>query len=429
MRKFDMTKSMPGPENIFRSRFSNGITVLIRENPYSQAAVLTGSLPCGAYLDPADKTGLNEFAAGCLTSGTRTHDFYRFHSLLEESGASLSVHSGPRALTFNGSCLAEDLPMLMGLLKECLDEPVFPEEHIEIFRQRALSAYELHRQDPESMSGERLDALLFGDHPYGRPEFGSEDVIRSISRQDMLDFHRDHFGPRGLTLSIVGGFSAEKVLAECEMIFAGWNKPQQTADPLAYFTKVSLPDKGIYEHVEIPEKSEMSLVIGTLGPSRRDPDFLPAVLGNSILGEFGMMGRIGQIVREENGLAYSASSALNSLSYGGCWEIDAGVNPANAEKAADLIFRELRRFTSEKASGEELDDVKSFYIGSLPLSLESNSGVAGLLMAMETHQLGLDYLIRLPDRVREITAEQVLETARRWIHPDRMIHITAGTAA
>ena len=121
--------------------------------------------------------------------------------------------------------------------------------------------------------------------------------------------------------------------------------------------------------------------------------------------------------------------SLTFLTYGGCWEVDAGVNPANAGKAADLIFRELRRFTTEKVSREELDDVKSCYIGSLPLSLESNSGTAGLLMAMETHHLGLDYLIRLPDQVREITAEQILETAQRCIRPDRMIHITAGTSA
>ena len=420
---------MPGPENIFRSRFSNGVTVLIRENPYSQAAVLAGSMPCGSYLDPADKTGLNEFVAGCLTSGTQAHDFYRFHSLLEESAASLSIHSGPRSLTFNGSCLSEDLPMLMSLLKECLDQPVFPPEHIEIFRQRALSAYELSRQDPESMSSERLDALLFGEHPYGRPEFGSEEIIRSISRQDMLDFHRNYFGPQGLTLTIVGGFRAEEIRDECEKIFAGWNKQQAAVDTAAYFPGLPLPDKKIIEHIEIPEKSEMSLVIGTMGPSRTDPDHLAAAIGNSILGEFGMMGRIGQIVREENGLAYSASSSLTALTYGGCWEVDAGINPANAEKAADLICRELRRFTAEKVSREELEDVKSCYIGGLPLSLESNSGVAGLLMAIETHHLGLDYLIRLPDKVREITAEQILETAKRWIDPDRMIQITAGTSA
>ena len=103
------------------------------------------------------------------------------------------------------------------------------------------------------------------------------------------------------------------------------------------------------------------------------------------------------------------------------------MNPANVESAAELILAELRRFTSEKVSNDELDDVKSFFVGSLPLSLESNSGVAGLLMNMETHHLGLDYLQRMPELVAAVSADSVLETARKWLDPERLIRVTAGT--
>ena len=167
--------------------------------------------------------------------------------------------------------------------------------------------------------------------------------------------------------------------------------------------------------------------MGTMGPSRISPDYIPAVLGNSILGEFGMMGRIGSVVREDNGLAYYASSSITALTYGGCWTIEAGVNPANTEKAIQLIQQELKRFTSQKVSAQELDDVKSYYLGSMPLSLESNSGTAAVMFTMENYRLGLDYLIRLPNLVKRITEEDILETARRWLDPDRLIRITAGT--
>ena len=424
----DMIKSLPGPDNIFRKVLPNGAVILVRENPYSQTAAVSGSMPCGAYLDPADKTGLTEFIAGCLTAGTESHDFRQINELLEGSGASLSVHSGPRALSFGGTCLAEDLVMLLELMKEVMDEPAFPQEHIEIFRQRALSAYELHLHDPESMTDERLDALLFGDHPYGRKDFGSADVIRNMERQDLSSFHSRYFGPKGLILSIAGGVNAGEILDACEKIFGTWDKKQEAVDTASYFPEITAPEKALCEHVEIPDKSEMSLVIGTVGPARKDPDYTAATLGNSILGEFGMMGRIGKIVREENGLAYYASSSLHSLTYGGCWAVDAGVNPANAEKAAELIFSELRRFTSQKVTEEELEDVRSWYLGSLPLSLESNTGVASLLMTIETHQLGLDHLIRMPDRVGAVTAESILETAKRWLDPDRMVRVTAGTS-
>lgn len=426
---FDPNKSLPGPENILRKEFPNGITVLIRENPYSHAVAVKGSLLCGSFLEPAGKIGLTGFAAGCLTAGTESHNFMEISELLEGSGASLGFSSGPRTISFSGSCLSEDVPMLLGLLKEVLDEPVFPENYIGIFRQRVLAAYELHLNDPESMTDERLDALLFGDHPYGRPEYGSVETINGFTRKDLVEFHRQFFSPKGMVLVIVGGIRAEEVLDVCGNVFGTWTKAADKINLADYFPPLNFQKRAVSEHIEIPDKSEMSLVIGTLGPARKDPDFIPAVLGNSILGEFGMMGRIGQTVREENGLAYYASSSLHSLTYGGCWTVDAGINPVNAERAAELILAELRRFTSQKVTAEELDDVKSNYIGSLPLSLESNSGVASLLMNIETYQLGLDHVLRLSERVSAVTPEQILQTAQKWIDPDKMIRLTAGTAA
>lgn len=424
-----INNSLPGPENILRSVFPNKVTLLIRENPYSATAALKGAIPCGAFLETSDKLGLTGFLTGCLTAGTTTRNFEEIHSLMEESGASLRFNVGSRSIGFSGSCLSEDLPMLLDLLREMLDEPVFPEKHIEIFRQRALTAYELHLHDPESMTDERFDALLYGDHPYGRPEYGSAEIIRGISRRDLTEYHLRYFGPEGMILSIAGGISAPEILDVCEKTFGSWEKPQETVRIESYFPQVMPPSETVIEHTEIPDKSEISLVMGTLGPKRTDPDYMPAVLGNSILGEFGMMGRLGQTVREENGLAYYVSSSLDSLHYGGCWSVDAGVNPANLEKAADLIHSELVRFTREKVTEEELDDVRSSYIGGLPLALESNSGVASLLLNMETYHLGLDHLIRLPDKVNAITSEMILETAKKWLDPDKLIRVTAGTAA
>ena len=419
---------MPGPENIIRKQLNNGITVLVHEHSGTRTAVVNASMPCGAYLDPVGKTGLADFAANCLTYGTQTHDFSSISELLEGSGASIGVHCGPRAFTYSGACLAEDLPMLLGILKEISDEPAFPETQVETHRQRMLSAYEMHLHDPESMTDERFDELLFGkSHPYGRTDYSTIEEIMSITRQDLLDFHQCYMGPRDVIVTVSGGLPADQLMDECEKQLGGWAKPQKKLDTASFFPVVSAPKAFLSEHIEIPEKSETSLLMGTVGPGRSDPDYLNAVLGNSILGEFGMMGRIGRMVREENGLAYYAGSSLTSLTYGGCWTLEAGVNPVNVESAADLILTELKRFTSEKVCAEELDDVKSFYLGSLPLSLESNSGVAGLLMNMEAHHLGLDYLQRMPELVAAVSADSVLETARKWLDPEKLIRVTAGT--
>jgi zinc protease len=163
-----------------------------------------------------------------------------------------------------------------------------------------------------------------------------------------------------------------------------------------------------------------------IGPRRNDPEYMPASLGNSVLGQFGMMGRIGDVVREKSGLAYYASSSLNAGTGPGSWEVSAGVNPKNLKKAIDLIVKELRRFIKSGVTKAELADSQANYIGRLPLSLESNNGVASALINIERYDLGLDYYQRYEDTVRGVTRADVLEAARKYIDPDRLVIATAG---
>jgi zinc protease len=139
-----------------------------------------------------------------------------------------------------------------------------------------------------------------------------------------------------------------------------------------------------------------------------------------------MAGRIGEIVREKSGLAYTAMSSLNAGIGPGSWEVSAGVNPANVQKARDLIVHELSRFVEDGVSSEELSDSQSNFIGRLPLSLESNSGVVGALLNIERFDLGFDYLRQYPEMVRSVTSGDVLEAARKYLHPDKLAIAVAG---
>ncbi len=167
--------------------------------------------------------------------------------------------------------------------------------------------------------------------------------------------------------------------------------------------------------------------MGCFSPMRNSPDYFPLAVGNNILGQFGMMGRIGSSVREKAGLAYYASTSLSASLVGGSWLVAAGVNPANLERAIDLILVELERFTNEAVSQQELDDSKANFTGRLPMAFESNAGVAGGLWNIERFQLGLDYYQLYPQRIAAISAEQILQTARRYLDPQRLIIVDAGT--
>jgi zinc protease len=153
---------------------------------------------------------------------------------------------------------------------------------------------------------------------------------------------------------------------------------------------------------------------------------MAASLGNSILGKFGLMGRIGDSVREKSGLAYYAYSSLSAGRGPGAWYVSAGVNPSNIEKAIDLIIKELETFIESGVTEEELLDNQTNYIGSLPLSLQSNSGVAGALLNIERYDLGLDYYRQYPDLVRAVTRDDILTVAQKYIEPHRLVIATAG---
>jgi zinc protease len=178
--------------------------------------------------------------------------------------------------------------------------------------------------------------------------------------------------------------------------------------------------------VRLEGKQQSDVVVGCIGPSRFEDDYLAAAVGNNILGRFGLMGRIGDAVRESAGLAYSAYSVLSGGPGPGPWQVLAGVNPKNEMRAVGIILKELKRFVAKNVSQEELLENQMHYIGRLPLQLESNEGVASALVHLERYDLGLDYYQRYPELIAGITREQILETARRFIDPERMAIAIAG---
>jgi len=147
---------------------------------------------------------------------------------------------------------------------------------------------------------------------------------------------------------------------------------------------------------------------------------------NTILGVFGLMGRLGEKVRDEQGLAYYSLSRVDGGPGPGPWSVIAGVNPANIERAIASIRAEIRRICEEPVGEEELADNKAFITGSLPLRLETNEGVAQAILNMERYSLGLDYLQRYAGLINDITIERVQAVARRWLDPDAYALAIAG---
>jgi len=413
-----LNRSLPGPDDITRTLLPNGIVVLSRANFNSPSVFISGLLRVGALFDPDDKLGLADFTASALLRGTARRSFQEIYESLESVGASLGVGSSIHSTRFNGKALAEDMDMLLDLLAEVLRQPAFPVDQLERLRAQLLTSLAMRSQDTSEMAEMAFDQIVYHGHPYSRPEDGYSETIQAIQQSDLEAFHSKYYGPRGMLIAIVGGLDPARAVEKVACALADWRNPEQPDLPT--LPPLSPLKETISRRILIPGKQQSDIVLGAAGPPRKAADFLAASLGNNVLGQLGMMGRIGEAVREKAGLAYHASSSLGGGPGPGPWDFTAGVDPKEEERVIELIRLEIRRFVSEPISAEEMADSQASYIGRLPISLESNAGVAFALINLERYQLGLDYYLRYSELVRAVTSVEVLRAARCYLDPDRL---------
>jgi zinc protease len=416
--------SLPGPDDITRAVLSNGIIILARANFNSPSVVVNGYLAVGSLFEADDKLGLSDFTASALMRGTARRDFQNIYDALESVGANLGFNGATHTTGFNGMSLSEDLPLIMGLLAETLRQPVFPAKQVALLRAQLLTGLAIRAQNTRDMASLAFDQIIYQEHPYRRPEDGYPETIRAISREDLVDFHHKHYGPQGMVIAVVGAIDPKEAVEKVREALGDWRNTEQP-QPIE-LPPVKPLEESITQRVEIPGKSQADIVMGVAGPPRRVPEFFAAALGNSILGQFGLMGRIGDAVREQAGLAYYAYSTMSGGLGPGPWSVSAGVASENVEKVIALIREEIARFVSEPVRADELGDSKANFTGRLPLALESNAGVAAALLNLERYDLGLDYYLRYADQVNAVTVEDVLAAAQKYLHRDKLGIAIAG---
>jgi zinc protease len=321
--------------------------------------------------------------------------------------------------------LAEDLDHVLDITADIIRNPIFPEEELEKIRQQVLTGIRESEQDTGSMAALALQELLYPEgHPYRLRTSGTTESVGAITREHLVDYHARHFGPKATTIALVGGIdSIEHAVEKLMTAFGNWSHdvPEPTdapeVGPLEATSRATRVIRG---------KSQADIAIGYPTVPRNHDDYYALQVGNLILGQLGLMGRLGTEVRDRNGLAYYATSSLAGGIENSMWTARAGVDPSNIGRALEGIEGELRRIRVEPVTDEEIADAKSYLIGSLPLGLESLGGVTDLLLTLERFGLGLDYLDRYPEIISSLTKDDLMRAIATHIDPDRLAIGIAG---
>lgn len=421
-----MSNSLPDSKTILRETWSNGTTLLAYPNLTSPAVYFTGYMQPGALEDDDELRGLASFTTDMLMTGTKRLNFQRLHDKIESIGASLSIGTGHLQTTFTGQCLREDLETVWNLLVEVIQQPAFAEKQFKRVRNQILTSIAIQNQDTAAMASQAFNHAFYGSHPYAHPDIGYAQSVAGMRLEQLQSFHANHYGPNGLVLAVCGGIAPDMARDIFARTLGAWqNNTQFSPAKLPPFTP---PAYSIRSHVALEEKNQSDLIIGVPAPKTISRDFQVCSLGNAILGRYGMMGRIGKAVREKAGLAYEVSSHLGAGIGPTAWKIAAGVNPDNLEKAISLLKQEILRFYSEPVTAQELQDVKTQALGRLPLSIETNAGIASILVSIERYDYGLDHLRQLPAIIESVTAEDILAAAKRSWDLEKLVITSAGKA-
>lgn len=409
-----------------RHTFRNGMVALIQRNPASPTVSVRGEVRAGAVNERAEQAGLSMFTAAALNRGTQKRSFQQIITETEERGCSVHTGGGTHASGFSGKSLVEDLPLVLEILADMLINPVFPEAEVEKLRNLFLMRLRQYEQETAIQASRAVGAMLYpSEHPYSRPATGTLETIPQLGREDMVAFHQIYH-PARTTIAIVGDVEPEQVFAELERCFGDWDVPQSPAVPelphVSELTNIQRQD------IPMAGKAQSDIVWAVHGLKRSDPDFYPALVANTIFGYLGIGGRLGDKVREEQGVAYRISSGFQAGPERGPWAIMAGINPANVEQSIHAILNEIEQFKQDGPTEEELSDARAFLTGSLVIGLEKNGGIASTLLDIETYELGLDYIERYPTLINGVSHDDIIAVARRYLSIEHYVLAVAGPA-
>jgi zinc protease len=294
---------------------------------------------------------------------------------------------------------------------------------VETRRAELLTAILQDEDDPGSVAVDVLMGRLYPQHPYGRRPRGTPQTVGRITRQHLVDFHQRWFTPEGTTVVVVGDVDSNTVLAAAARAFESWASSRAPEPPLATIPRALARD---VEVVSMMNKAQADIAYAFVGVRRSDPEYYPAWVMNNALGQYALGGRLGDSIRERQGMAYYVYSTLDASLAEGPFIVRAGVAASDVDRTVASIDRELTVVARDGLSAKELSESKSYLIGSIPRQLETNAGIAGFLLSAQIHGLGIDHDERLPDRIAAVSLDEANRAARRLLDPLRACIVVAG---
>ena len=411
------------PPYQFRT-LANGLQVIAVPHHEQPAVSLRLIVRAGGSQDPEGRSGLAMLAAALLDQGTATRNAETIASTIDSIGGALGTGAGSDLTYVNAVVMKDSLDLVLDLVADVTMNPAFAAQEIDRQKQQMFSGLKVSYEDPDYIAGIVFDRLVYGFHPYGRPQTGTPESLAGITRADLQAFHEAWFGANNAILAIVGDVQPEEAFAGAERAFGKW---QRVAIPEGEITGPPPPARRVVV-VDRPGAVQTEIRVGNVALPRKHPDFLALDLALKILGGEGG-NRLHRVLRSERGLTYGASADVYALEESGDVMADTDTRSESTADALRLIVDEIWKLQREKVHPRELADAQAYLTGSFPLTIETPGGIALQVLNAVFYGLDLAELETFRERVNRITPDDIQRVARKYLHPDRLSIVLVGDAS
>lgn len=363
----------------------------------------------GRAADAEDEQGIANMAASLLTDGAGALNRHEFKDELEDKAITISFSVDKN--DFSGALLttANHRQRAFELLRSALTSPRFAEEDISRVKEQMLMALKRQNEQPESVLSLVAAKNLYGAHPYGRNPVGEAGSIKGINAEKLRHLVKNRLNRSNLIVGIAGDISEEEAGAMLDYVFG--DLPESGRVAFVREAKVDFSGQENQIEADLPQTVAM---FANQGLKRSDPDFYPLYAANQIFGGSGLSSRLSLAAREKEGLTYSIYSYLDVTEKAPMIKGGFSATPENFPRVAEIVREQWQKMGQAGVTAAELEEAKNYLLASYNLRFASLGGISAMLAHMQKENLGIDFLQKRNDYIRNIKIEDVNKAAKKY---------------
>ena len=403
----------------------NGLTVYLMPQREVPLITLNAVVRAGAVNDTT--AGVAQMTAEGLLLGAAGKSKADIEQQVDFLGASLGAEADKEGSYLSADFMAKDTDVMLSLFSAAMLTPDFDVAEFDKLKQRAIAGLQQDKESPRAVIGRYFDKLVFGAHPYGNAASGNSESLEQVTVSQLRAFHKSYYQPANTAITVVGDFDIAAMKAKLTQTFGQWQGSEKLVQPdlnqgLPQLTaaKVLLVDK--------PDAIETTFVIGGLGISRDNPDYVGLTVVNTILG-----GRFTSWLNDElrvnAGLTYGARSGFTPYTDAGVFTISTFTKTETTQEAMDLALKTYARLWEKGVDQATLDSAKAYVKGQFPPKFETSGQLAGLLSGMYLYGFDDKFINEFQAKVDGLTLEETQRLVKAYFPQKNLQFVLIGNAA